>query len=247
MRYRITLLFILSALLMACSATGPVRFYSGPPKPADQLAIVKVPAPITVLSIDGKAVDAPSIESGSYELQLEPGFHLIEFRYEYFWGSRDSGLFVKSKHTGVDAVFEAGNRYAIRYKKPQDASEAEDFFSDFHAKLVNLSTGKQYSSYVIKNLEAMLAARQAQTKTKASAQVSATANAGPAMPSAAAATKADALKRLKFWWLMANQQQRKQFRHWMKTATDSFAPSGNKAQETTTPSTDTINGVKIKP
>lgn len=244
MKYRATLLLVLSALLMACSATGPVRFYSGPPKQKDQLAIVEVPAAISVLSIDGKAVDSPSKESGSYEVQLEPGFHLIEFRYVLFWGTYESGKLVKSKNTGVDAVFEAGKTYAIRYKKPQDADEAEDFFNDFKANLVDLSSGKQYSSYEIKDLEATLAAHQA--KMQAASQAPAvTTGTGSSLPNAETATNADPLKRLKFWWLMANQQERKEFTQWMKTANESFAPASKKAPDAAPPGT--INGVKIKP
>lgn len=246
MKYRATLLLVLSASLIACSATGPVRFYSGPPKAKDKLAIVEVPAAINVLSIDGKEVDSPSKDSGSYEVQLEPGHHLIEFRYELFWGTFESGKLVKSKHTGVDAVFKAGDTYAIRYKKPQDADEAADFFSDFHATLVDLSTGKQYSSYEIKDLAAMLATQQARTNSSTAAQATTTASAASAMPNAETATKADPVKRLKFWWLMANEQQRKQFTDWMKTATENFAPSSDKAAPENAPP-GTINGVKIKP
>lgn len=239
MKYRVSLLLGLLVLLTACSATGPVRFYSGPPQPRDQLAIVEVPAAITVLSIDGKEVNSPSKLSGIYEVQLKPGHHLIEFRYELYWGNSDTGMLIKSKDTGVDAVFEAGKTYAIRYKKPQDADQASNFLTDFPATLVDLSSGKQYSSYVIKNLDAVLAAQ------KAKAQTTSQAAAATAMPNAQTASNADPVKRLKFWWLMANKQQRKQFTDWMKTANESFAPSNNMAPATAPPGT--INGVKIKP
>lgn len=245
MKYRAPLLLVLSVLLAACSATGPVRFYSGPPQPKDKLAIIKVPAAITVLSIDGQEVDSPSKISGSYDVQLKPGHHLIEFRYELYWGNNDTGMLIKSKDTGVDAVFEAGKTYAIRYKKPQNADQASNFLTDFPATLVDLSNGKQYSSYVIKNLDEVLAAKKAEANT--SNQAPAT-TASP-MPNAETAANADPVKRLKFWWLMANAQQRKQFMGWMKTATESFAPSTDKPSTQTTPPppADTINGVKLKP
>ena len=100
-------LFFSTILLMACSPTGPLRFYSGPPQPKNQLATVVVPAAITVQSIDGKEVDSPSKVSGSYEVQLPPGHHLIDFRYMLYWGDSVTGMLVKSKDTGVDADFEA--------------------------------------------------------------------------------------------------------------------------------------------
>ena len=248
MKYRASLLIVFSACsLMACSATGPVRFYQGPPLTKDKLAIVSVPGPITVLSIDGQKVRSPSQETGHYELQLKPGHHLIAFRYELYWGTNDTGMMVKSKQTGVDTVFAAGKTYEIRYKVPRNADEAYNYLTDFSATLLDRSSGQQLSSYEIDNLDATLAAKKINADMPASAQL---ANTAPAPTSTApitadSAVKEDPLKRLKFWWLMANENERKQFSEWMKTATESFAPAPAKAPETAPPGT--INGVNIKP
>jgi uncharacterized protein YccT (UPF0319 family) len=241
--------FFSAMLVMACSPTGPVRFYSGPPQPKDKLAIIVVPAPITVRSIDGQEVDSPSKESGSYEVQLTPGHHLIAFRYELFWGTNDSGTLIKSHEVGVDAEFEAGKTYAIRYKVPSSTSEAADFRTDFTATLVDQSGGQQYRSYVIRNMDNVLAAKRIGTAaaTTNPATAAATIRPSAASPglSADAAEKANPVKRLKFWWLMANEQERKQFTQWMKTATENFAPAPKQAPDDAPPGT--INGVKIKP
>lgn len=254
MKYRALFVLLLSASLFACSATGPVKFYSGAPKPNDQLAIITVPAALTVDSIDGRVVDAPSKTSGTYEVQLEPGFHLIDFRYVMYWGSNDSGMLVRSKPTGVDAVFQAGHRYTIRYKKPQDASDAKEFFTDFNAQLVDLDTGKTHDSYVIADLSAALTAARAKHEKQAAAMQAATAGTQTAMPDAKTATTGNPVKHLKFWWLMANPQQRKAFMDWMRSATESFAPGADAGTTTTAPAektppppADTINGIKIKP
>lgn len=252
MKYRALLILLLSASLYACSATGPVRFYSGPPKSKDQLAIITVPAALTVDSIDGKEVDAPSKDSGTYEVQLEPGFHLIDFRYYKYWGDNVTGMMIKSKSTGIDANFKAGHNYSIRYKKPQDFSQAQNFFSDFKAKLVDLDTGKTSDSYVISDLNAALVSARAKHKTVSSQATLAT-GAGPHtdMPDAKTATTGNPVKHLKFWWLMANPQQRKAFMDWMKSANESFAPGTQSTtppnDNTPPPPADTINGVKIKP
>ncbi|MEJ2392680.1 MAG: DUF2057 family protein [Gammaproteobacteria bacterium] len=254
MKYRAILLLFLSASLMACSATGPVRFYSGPQKPKNELAIITVPAALTVDSIDGKPVDAPSKESGTYEVQLEPGFHLIDFRYVLYWGSLDSGMLVKSKPTGVDTVFKAGHHYTIRYKKPEDASQAQDFLTDFNAQLVDLDTGETHDSYVVSDVNAALAKARATHETQKPANShAASAETQTAMPDAKTATTGNPVKHLKFWWLMANPQQRKQFMDWMKSASESFAPGADTgtttapADKTPPPAADTINGVKLKP
>ena len=243
MKYRALLLPALSALLlMACSPTGPVRFYSGPPLPENKLAIVSVPGPITVRSIDGQEVKSPSQETGSYELHLQPGHHLIDFRYDLYWGTNDTGMMVTSKDTGVDAVFEAGKTYEIRYKVPSNADEAKNYLSDFHATLVDRSSGQVYSSYEIQNLDAVLAAKKMNEPAASTANTSTATQAAPIMPTstADAAVKEDPVKRLKFWWLMANANERKQFKEWMKTATESFAPEATKPPAK-------VEEMKIKP
>lgn len=247
MNYRVLFLlaFIASFLIACASPSGPVKFYSGPPLPKDQLAIVVVPGPITVLSIDGQTVRSPSQESGTYELQLPPGHHLIAFRYYLYWGSNDSGMIVNSKITGVDAQFEAGKTYSLRYKVPRDANEAKDYLTDFKATLVDQSSSQEYSSYEIRDLKEVLAAKNLNQTTPSSSLASSTTASTPAQTtmSADAAVKEDPVKRLKFWWLMATQQQRHEFTEWMKSATESFAPT--KAPDNSPPGT--IKGVKIKP
>ncbi len=248
MSYRtLSLLLFSSVLLMACSATGPVKFYSGPALPKDQLAIVVVPAAITVLSIDGKDVKSPSKETGTYEVQLTPGHHLIAFRYELFWGPIDAGMLVKSKLIGVDARFEAGKTYELRYKVPRDYEQATNYLSEFHARLIDVNSGQQYESYKIRNLDAIVAAKLGNTTAPASAQMTKTVTTPAVTPqlSADTAVNEDPVKRLKFWWLMANKQQRQEFTEWMKTANESFAPAPGKTPDTAPPGT--INGVKLKP
>jgi uncharacterized protein YccT (UPF0319 family) len=220
---------------MACAPTGPIRFYPGPPQPTEKLAIVSVPGPLSVLSIDGQTIKSPSQETGSYDLQLPPGHHLIAFRYDLYWGTTETGMMVKSKPTGVDAVFEAGKTYEIRYKVPRNADEASNYLTDFAATLIDQSTGQQYSSYEIRDLNKALAAKKINQGMSASTQI---ANPAPVVAgsnpvlNADSAVKEDPVKRLKFWWLMANAQERKQFTEWMKTATESFAPAPAKTSET---------------
>jgi uncharacterized protein YccT (UPF0319 family) len=231
MKIRSLLLIALNiSLVTACSATGPVKFYSGTTPPRDQLAIVTVPAPITVLSIDGKEVDAPSQEEGTYEVQLEPGPHFIAFRYELYWGTNEHGMLIKSPQVAVDTNFIAGHSYELRYKVPGDADEAENYLTKFEANLVDRDNGQQYASYPAKDINQIIASRKLH----------------PPQPSTSTAMSADAvmkqdpIKRLKFWWLMANEQERKQFTDWMKTATESFAPEASKPAQP-------VQEIKIKP
>ena len=243
MKYRVMLLlWLASFILMGCSVNGPVKFYEGPTRPDSQIAIVTVPAAITVRSIDGQDVKSPSKESGTYELLLPPGPHLVVFRYYNYWPYGDAGVMVKSQDIGVEAVYEAGKHYVIRYKEPHSFEEAKGYFTDFHATLVNISNGKEYSSFDVSDQNSLFAriknyfdpngapkttsapATTAVVPTVATTNATAT----PAM-NADAAMKEDPVKRLKFWWLMANENQRKEFTQWMKTATESFAPQPKQA------------------
>ena len=158
-------------------------------------------------------------------------------------------MMVKSNDVGVDAVFEAGKTYAIRYKEPGTFEEAKNYFTDFSATLIDLGNGKEYSSYKIENLPSILAAKQinagtgSTTGTNMAPAVVVPAAAAMSTTTADAAVKEDPVKRLKFWWLMANENERKQFSAWMKTATESFAPEPAKTPATSKPEEE----MKIKP
>jgi len=237
----------MALFLAACSATGPVRFYQGPPKPQDQLAIVIVPAALNVLSIDGEPVDSPSQETGTYQLELLPGHHLIAFRYELYWGTNVSGKLVKSKEVAVDAIFNAGSIYRMHFKEPQTIDEAYDFYSHFSATLTNDQSGQSFASYEIENLGAVLAAKGIAKGQSPAAQRTVVAKPGSTVTTNPAdkVVNQDPVKRLKFWWLMANEQQRKQFTEWMKGAGESFAPTDKNTPDHSPPGT--INGVDLKP
>lgn len=238
MNRNLLILLLVSGLLQACAPAGPVRFYAGQPVSDDKLAIVVVPGPITVHSIDGTEIDSPSQENVNYELHLKPGFHLIAFKYELYWGTPVSGMLVKSKLTGVDTNFQAGKRYHINYRQPSDEDEAYTFLRKFRASLIEPSSGQQFSSYEIEDLNTVLQTRRsAFYKTHPSVSTDYIAKAVPdhrvqegppavvqsnAMPDADTAVKENPVKRLKFWWLMANEQERKAFIEWTRTATETF-------------------------
>lgn len=253
MKYRAMLLLLLSPLvLMACSVKGPIKYYEGPTRPDDQIAIVTVPAAISMRSIDGKDVKSPSKESGTYDVQLPPGHHLIVFRYYNYWPYGDAGIMIKSKDVGINTTFEAGKHYVISYPVPQRLEEAENFFSDFSATMVDTSSGKKFSSFEVNDQSSLFAQIKGYFSSDSGtnkATATTTADAAPAVAaatmtataataaSADAAVKEDPVKRLKFWWLMANESERKEFTEWMKNANESFSPATTKQPVTTTPAT----------
>jgi uncharacterized protein YccT (UPF0319 family) len=250
MTYRTMLLMLLSAFaLLACSTASSVKFYEGPTRPDSEIAIITVPAAITMRSIDGQNVKSPSKDSGTYEVQLQPGPHLVVFRYYSYWAYGDAGVMVKSNDVGVEAVYEAGKHYLLRYQEPHSFEEAKAYFSEFHATLVDINSGKQYSSFEVSDQNSLFAriknyfdpngapkvtppTTTAVAPMAAATTVAATNTAASPTLSADAAMNEDPVKRLKFWWLMANDTQRKEFTKWMKTATESFAPETKPAPVT---------------
>ncbi len=208
-----------SLLLTACAPTGPVKFYNGPEKPMSEIALVRVPGPITTLAIDGRDIRAPSKEEGFYELHLSPGRHTLSFKYELYWGSSDSGMMIKSSPTEVQANFRAGQVYELRYDKPESEDEAFTMASDFQATLVERGSGQRIAATPsdeypsgITNAEPVVPETPAPAQTQASG----------ALPDADQAVKENAVKRLKFWWLMADEAEREAFRKWMQQDMPNF-------------------------
>lgn len=215
----LTSLLLTTVLLAACAPTGPVKFYNGPEKPLSEIARVRVPGPITTLAIDGRDIRAPSKESGFYELHLSPGRHTLTFKYELYWGAADAGMLIKSSPTELQAHFKAGQVYELRYDKPESEDEAFTMASDFQATLVERDSGRRIAATPsdeypsgITNAEAVVPNTPATTPAQTSSS----------LPSADQATNEDAVKRLKFWWLMADEKEREEFRKWMQQNMPSF-------------------------
>ncbi|MEJ2142305.1 MAG: DUF2057 family protein [Gammaproteobacteria bacterium] len=223
----LSILFGVSWLQACNSVSGPVHFYTGQPRSGNDTARLKVPAAITVTKIDGKEVKVPSKEEGFYEVFLLPGLHRIDFKYELSWGDNVSGMLIHSDVVGVETRLYAGKTYDLVYRVPADMEEAYDIAaaSEFKARLVEQGTGRQVMSRSVSELdEFRLTAANEQGNTDITPQVVAPVTAekparisAPKGIDAETAAREDAVKRLKFWWLMANEIERQQFRDWMKS------------------------------
>lgn len=200
-------IFLTMMLLHACSVKGPVHFYGGQPLAENETAQLTVPAPITVVKIDGRDVDIPSTEEGTYEIYLLPGEHTIQFKYALYWGDNVSGMLVTSEDVGVNSQFKAGEKYKIDYVAPKGQEEAYEMAQTFKAVLKDESTGNQVASVPLTELTLK------SINTAEPVNVS-----RPETLTADSAVNEDPVKRLKFWWLLTNEEQRKEFKTWMKAA-----------------------------
>ncbi|MGD8547296.1 MAG: DUF2057 family protein [Thiohalophilus sp.] len=213
------LLLILSTLLAGCTPIGPVKFYDGPDRAENEIARVKVPGPITMKSIDGRKIDAPSIEDGFYELHLLPGQHTLNFEYALVWGSAVSSIMIKSDERRITSDFAAGQVYELTYDEPKSENEAFDLASDFKATLVAVDGSTQVASQGVATNHSSGILPFAASETPV---VDTTAATPAPMPNAEQASREDAVKRLKFWWLMASEKEREEFRQWMQTDMPNF-------------------------
>ena len=211
----------------ACTTVkGPVHFYPGQPRPASETAHLHVPAAITVEKIDGKEVDVPSVLQGFYDIYLLPGQHRIDFKYELYWGNNDNGMLVKSDVVAIRTKFNAGKDYEIRYVVPSDMEQAWTMTRHFKATLLETGTGHQIASIPAEKMNMLpnapaeaynsgaIPAPSIKTVTTSDNK---TAIAVPPGITADKAVHEDAVKRLKFWWLTASPEERKQFKSWMQS------------------------------
>jgi len=212
-------LVLATLLLAACAPTGPVKFYPGPDKPKSEIALVKVPGPITVTRIDDRDVSVPSQEQGFYELHLSPSRHTLTFKYELYWGSPNSGMVVRSNPTSVQAEFTAGRAYELRYDEPRDEHEAFSLASDFQAALIDIGSGTRIAATPSDEFPAGLTNAEPVVRDMPATTA---AQPGGALPTADQAAREDAVKRLKFWWLMADEAEREAFRQWMQQEMPNF-------------------------
>lgn len=245
MALRVLLIFSF-VWLQACSTVeGPIHFYPGQIRPGNETIRLQVPAPITVVKIDGRKIDVPSENEGFYEIYLLPGVHRIDFKYELSWGDEVSGILVKSDVVGVESQFFAGKNYELSYPVPTEQEEAYHMALKFEAQLHELESGRRVTSRPIAELNDFRRKNPSVTTDSGSAELNAselptvetfgmsspkknntdvTVSSGndanvsvPVDIKVDTATREDAVKRLKFWWLMASKHERKLFREWLKT------------------------------
>ncbi len=229
---QLILLFISLIWFQACSVSGPVHSYPGEKRPASETARLLTPGPITITKIDGKEVDVPSQDDGMYEIFLLPGLHRIEFKYDVYWGDTTSGMVITSDEVGIETPFHAAKTYKLTYPEPDDLEAAFAMAEKFKARLIEQETGR----IVLSRSLAELNERGVQTSLVYSKRDVDQANHSqpnnqplaksaqikpPAGIDVNTATREDAVKRLKFWWLMANEEERKLFRSWTDSLQDS--------------------------
>ena len=244
---RLVSFLLLFAFLHACAVQDPVQLYSGPKRPAEETVHLRVPGPITVVKLDGKEVDVPSLENDYYNIYLLPGLHRIDFKYVLFWGDNTSGMVVASDVVAVETRMSAGKTYTLTYHEPATEEEAYEMSQAFKATLVEQGTGRKVASRTPEELNiqgittTLITQPMGTSASQPAGQSANTTGITPPGIDAGTAAHEDAVKRLKFWWLIANQDERKEFKQWLQTleaAAKQTTKPAAATPETTLPQTD---------
>jgi len=234
------------ALLVAgCAGTGGVLETSGTQSLGDDaVALVKVPNALSLLAVDGKKVD-PAVGTVGYDVRLLPGTRRLRFAYEENWGNPSTYDWVYSKHV-VEVVLEAraGVTYTAGYPEPGNVIEARDLASDLRVWIDDPVGGRATSKKVAEHGSpgsrlfsggSTDIGEEAEAAGADTSTVSAVGGSGVVVPSAgiiaagagtagdsaegatAQQSQQDPLQRLKIWWKLASEEDRRAFQAWVET------------------------------
>lgn len=218
--------FLCTLLLAACSSQ-PIKLYSGPERPAEQLAVVKLPVELELLSINGKPVDAPFalLGMGDRQLQLLPGRYQLLVFYENIWEtSGDSHTTIQSKPVTLTMTLETGHTYQVSFNEAQSIEQARAFEEQFQARLTDLASGQQVTSQAsgLKLDNSLFNQLTGQTQAVAASTpsqqtITPLATVSPSAKPTSNAVAVGYLDLLKAQWQQASQAEKRAFLKWISS------------------------------
>ncbi len=135
-------LIVALAFLYGC-ASGPVQTWEGEKLNAGEMALLKAPSSIRIMSVNGKSMPDYLLDNLAVDYQLKPGITRVTYRYESVWASNQKNEEGKNvpvvvRSTAQDLRFNAlaGEVYEFRFAQPADRIEAQRLASDFKVELV---------------------------------------------------------------------------------------------------------------
>lgn len=137
----------MTCLLAACAQQPHVQLYPGSPLPAEQIVTLTIPSELEVLSINGQAYSAANSMFGANDkqLHLQPGSYRINAFYKN--GFDIDGGISHEVVRGRTAIFEfdgeAGDRWKLDFKRPQNLEQARKFADSFPAWAVEQGDGER--------------------------------------------------------------------------------------------------------
>ncbi|MDH3716423.1 MAG: DUF2057 domain-containing protein, partial [Gammaproteobacteria bacterium] len=207
-----------------CAGKGNVIQTPGTSSLADDaVARVEIPYALTLLAVDGEQVAAPRSDSSS-RARLMPGTRRLRFAYEKNWGNPDTYDWVYSAHVvEIELRARPGVLYRAGYPEPANRHEAVKLAVDLRMWVdspdgtrVASRTGAPHGSPLTRLIRSNSGAATSYTAA-ASAPAAASGTGDSVDQAEALLSDQDALQRLKLWWKLASDEQRKAFQQWIKT------------------------------
>ncbi len=243
--YRYLCLIISVVFLSACASThGPVRVYDGAKRPDNEIVRFLIPSALEVVALDGKELKTPYIPDGQNQLELLPGDHELKVIYTEYWGDPSSGGLEVSDASYFKLATTAGSTYVFKHNGPTDLVHAGFgmLVNDIKIWLEQRETGKTinavnrgaYGGILTRTIRQVVTGKEeGKPKEGVTALQKTGAKVTPATPplvtdqGASSAVLAEqitsqqnAVDRLKFWWKMADEKQRKAFQIWIINGVD---------------------------
>ena len=216
MKTKVIVLGVVLTLGACVSDYGVHRIYDGPPLPASQIAIIKVPGDIDIDEVDGKSI-ITLLSGDPSEIQVLPGTHKIGLRYFQIFDKDDNMSKIKSHTVTKYLTAQAGRVYQVEHTSPTNLLEARKYAPhfDFTIREIGGSAANQVAASEKIGPQSAPAVAAGAT---AAAAVTAQSNAGPKsdISTAGRPEEKTTLEKLKYWWGQASDAERQNFRSWIE-------------------------------
>ena len=213
-------------LLGACSSTasGPIRTFD-PEDVKDPASIGRVylPREIEVMAVDGFEIKTPYIPEGFNELQLLPGKHKIAVFYKELWGDPASGYIIKSEAAVLELEVAKAQEYYLKFVEPANMEEAEAMKSNFRP-WIETSTQQRVAKTkrtVDTSFMSYVTGSSGSVNATGGGVINLTRPDEPAPGTSALSAeeviaRQKPIDRLKFWWKLADKEDKLEFEKWVK-------------------------------
>ena len=208
--FRILLLSLIAVGVAACQGKNVYKAYEGDPKPASEIASVRIPVELRLEYVD----DQPN--KGVWFLdtttiQTLPGKHRFIFYYEIFWEvSSSDAVKVKSQSFALTFDTKAGDVIAIEPPAINSLEDAQAFAKNPQFTLTNKTTDEPVAFEQTTRLEDkgyVASFVESVSKEQGSLAESTAATTG----TGTAPQSREALDKLKHWWESAGAKERQDF------------------------------------
>ena len=220
--------FLVGVLLMtaACSTVpaGPIRtFEPEDVKDPEQISRIYLPPEIEILAFDGSPVETPYVAEGFNELQLLPGKHKIAVFYKKLWGDPASGYIVKSEAAILELKVTKQQDYYLKFEEPENMAEAEALKSNFRPWIetagqkrvakTKRTVDTSFMAYVSGSSNAAIATGGGVMNLTRPDDMS---SGNATLSAEEIVARQNPVERLKFWWKLADKQDKLAFQKWVK-------------------------------